>query len=60
MFCRVRPCIREDGHGASAALVVQPDAEDDGLLNVRFKARDHSFEVDRVFSAESSQKEVHS
>ena len=58
VFCRLRPTIKEDGGGAGAQLVSECDPDDDGLVNVMYKSRLQIFEVDRVFSAQSSQLEV--
>ena len=58
MLCRVRPSISEDGGGSGAALVVQPDPEDDSVVRVQFKGRQQHFEVDKVFGADSSQQQV--
>ena len=58
MFCRARPVISEDRHGGSPEVVVACDKEDDGVMHVAYKARTQSFELDRVFSDASTQKEV--
>ena len=58
MFCRVRPAIKEDGSGPQAETVVSYDTEDDSLVNVMYKTRQQTFEVDKVFNADISQEEV--
>ena len=58
VFCRVRPRIKEDGQGVSANNVVSYDAEDDGVINVLFKSRVQSFNMDKVFHAEFTQEQV--
>lgn len=58
VFCRVRPPIKEDGHGASANNVVSFDAEDDGVINVLFKSRIQTFNMDKVFSPDFTQEQV--
>ncbi|XP_022100934.1 kinesin-like protein KIFC3 [Acanthaster planci] len=58
VFCRVRPIIKEDGAGALAKNAVSLDADDDALLYLQNKGRSTTFEVDKVFSAESTQEQV--
>ncbi|KAL3858961.1 hypothetical protein ACJMK2_009206 [Sinanodonta woodiana] len=58
VFCRVRPRIKEDGTGSQADNVISFDRDDDGLIYVDSKGRSQTFEVDRVFSENSTQMEV--
>ncbi|KAK3600577.1 hypothetical protein CHS0354_020969 [Potamilus streckersoni] len=58
VFCRVRPKIKEDGTGSQADNVISFDRDDDGLIYVESKGRSQTFEVDRVFSENSTQTEV--
>ena len=58
VYCRVRPPIKEDGHGSSANTVVTYDAEDDQLINVLFKGRTQTFNMDKVFQSDISQEQV--
>lgn len=58
VLCRVRPPIKEDGSGSQAAVVVQVDAVDDGVLYVHSKGAWKTFELDKVFGPQSSQEEV--
>ncbi|XP_078608342.1 kinesin-like protein KIFC3 isoform X1 [Branchiostoma floridae x Branchiostoma japonicum] len=58
VLCRVRPVIREDGEGPSARQVVTFDQEDDGIVNCLHKGRWQTFELDRVFTQQSTQEEV--
>ena len=39
-------------------MVVFCDRDDDGLINVHYKAREQSFDLDRVFDSMISQEEV--
>ena len=59
VFARVRPAIREDGSGPQAKVVVSIDPDDDGIINVMYKTRQQTFEVDRAFDPSVSQEEVH-
>ncbi|XP_046585114.1 kinesin-like protein KIFC3 isoform X1 [Haliotis rubra] len=56
VFCRVRPCIKEDGQQSN--VVVTYDRDDDGLIYVDNKGRCQTFEMDRVFTDTSTQIEV--
>ncbi|XP_071092118.1 kinesin-like protein KIFC3 [Haliotis cracherodii] len=56
VFCRVRPCIKEDGQQRD--VVVTYDRDDDGLVYVDNKGRCQTFEMDRVFTDTSTQIEV--
>ncbi|KAL5022914.1 hypothetical protein ScPMuIL_002069 [Solemya velum] len=58
VFCRVRPKIKEDGGGTQAEQVVSYDRDDDGLVYVTNKGRNQTFEIDKVFTEQSSQIEV--
>ena len=58
MFARVRPRIKEDGGGPQAEVVVDIDPEDDGIVNVMYKGRQQTFEVDKAFPPEVAQPEV--
>ena len=58
VFCRVRPSITEDGSGAQAATVVSHDPDDDSVLNVTYKGRKQTFEMDQVFPHHISQLKV--
>ena len=58
VFCRVRPVIKEDGSGAQAESVVSYDEDDDGLVNVQYKGRPQTFDLDKVFNASISQQDV--
>ena len=58
VFCRVRPVIKEDGTGPQADTVIAYDPDDDGLVNVQFKGRPQTFDLDKVFNASVSQADV--
>ena len=58
VFCRVRPLIREDGSGPLARSAVTFDDDDDALIFLQNKGRTTTFEVDKVFQAQSTQEEV--
>ncbi|XP_071785181.1 kinesin-like protein KIFC3 isoform X1 [Asterias amurensis] len=58
VFCRVRPLIREDGSGPLARSAVTFDHDDDALIFLQNKGRTTTFEVDKVFQAQSTQEEV--
>ncbi|XP_076807108.1 uncharacterized protein LOC143450438 [Clavelina lepadiformis] len=59
VFVRTRPTIGEDG--PKPKIAVSYDDNDDSLINVNNsqKGRIHSFEVDRVFTPQSTQDEVY-
>ena len=44
--------------GSPAALVVEPDSDDDGLLRVYNRNTWKNFEMDKVFSPSSTQEQV--
>ena len=54
----MRPCIKEDGSGPQAESIVSYDPDDDAILNVLHRSRIQTFELDRVFSPDSTQEEV--
>ena len=58
VFVRTRPTIGEDG--PKPKIAVSYDDNDDSLINVNNsqKGRMQSFEVDRVFTPQSTQDEV--
>ena len=58
MFCRIRPKIAEDMNGPNAETVVLCDQSDDAIVHVSNKGRLNTFELDRVFQPEATQKEV--
>ena len=58
VYCRVRPVIKEDGGGKMAANVVSFDEDDDGVLGVFSKGSTKLFEMDKVFTSESTQQQV--
>ena len=58
VFCRVRPAIKEDGNGPMAEHVVNFDPDDQAVVQVTNKGRLQTFEMDRVFTAASTQEEV--
>ena len=58
VYCRVRPLIKEDGGGKMAANVVSFDEDDDGILSVFSKGSTKLFEMDKVFTPESTQQQV--
>ena len=58
MFRRVRPVIKEDGTGPQTEKVITYDNDDDGLVNVQFKGRPQTFDLDKVFNASVSQADV--
>ncbi|XP_038070425.1 kinesin-like protein KIFC3 isoform X2 [Patiria miniata] len=58
VFCRVRPIIREDGAGALSKNAVSLDVDDDALIYLQNKGRSTTFEVDKVFAADSTQEQV--
>ena len=58
VYCRVRPVIKEDGAGKAAESVVTFDEDDDGILNVFSKGTNKPFEMDKVFTPESTQEQV--
>lgn len=57
VFCRVRPKIKEDG-GLLGNIVVDYDRDDNGLIYVNNKGRSQTFEMDLVFTPESTQQQV--
>uniref|UniRef100_A0A8W8KDR6 Kinesin-like protein n=1 Tax=Magallana gigas TaxID=29159 RepID=A0A8W8KDR6_MAGGI len=58
VFCRVRPKIKEDGGGVMGNIVVDYDRDDNGLIYVNNKGRSQTFEMDLVFTPESTQQQV--
>ncbi|XP_062583545.1 kinesin-like protein KIFC3 isoform X2 [Saccostrea cucullata] len=58
VFCRVRPRIKEDGGGMMGNIVVDYDRDDNGLIYVNNKGRSQNFELDLVFTPESTQEQV--
>lgn len=58
VYCRVRPVIKEDGAGKAAESVVTFDEDDDAILNVFSKGTNKPFEMDKVFTPESTQEQV--
>lgn len=58
VFCRVRPKIKEDGGGIMGNIVVDYDRDDNGLIYVNNKGRSQTFEMDLVFTPESTQQQV--
>lgn len=58
VFCRVRPKIKEDGGGMMGNIVVDYDRDDNGLIYVNNKGRSQTFEMDLVFTPESTQQQV--
>ena len=58
VFCRIRPKIAEDMNGPNAETVVACDQSDDAIVHVSNKGRLNTFELDRVFQPEATQKEV--
>ncbi|XP_078338676.1 uncharacterized protein LOC111136219 isoform X2 [Crassostrea virginica] len=58
VFCRVRPKIKEDGGGLMGNIVVDYDRDDNGLIYVNNKGRSQTFELDLVFTPESTQNQV--
>ncbi|ESP03749.1 hypothetical protein LOTGIDRAFT_136951 [Lottia gigantea] len=58
VFCRVRPCIKEDGFTNPSQIIVTYDPFDDGLLFIANKTRSQVFELDKVFDEKVSQIEV--
>ncbi|CAN2389307.1 Belongs to the TRAFAC class myosin-kinesin ATPase superfamily. Kinesin family [Pristimantis euphronides] len=58
VLSRVRPITSEDGKGPGAQNIVTFDRDDDGILHVTNKGKIQSFELDKVFSANTSQEEV--
>ena len=58
VFCRIRPKIAEDMNGPSSEMVVSCDQVDDAIVHVSNKGRMNTFELDRVFQPQATQKEV--
>lgn len=58
VFCRVRPKIKEDGGGVMGNIVVDYDRDDNGLIYVNNKGRSQTFELDLIFTPESTQNQV--
>lgn len=56
VFCRVRPVIKEDGTDFEKAVTFAED-EDDKLF-IKSKGSNKTFEMDRVFNPDASQKQV--
>ena len=57
MFCRIRPPIAEDGISPYEA-VLQHEYDSDVVVVENKKGRSQQFEMDRLFSSESSQIQV--
>ena len=57
MFCRIRPAIAEDGISPYEA-VLQHEYDSDVVVVENKKGRSQQFEMDRLFSPESSQTQV--
>lgn len=57
VFCRVRPMIKEDGVSTASVLAVDCDDED-VLVVANSKGRSQTFEMDRLFMPDFSQKQV--
>ncbi|KAM8946025.1 kinesin-like protein KIFC3 [Pelodytes ibericus] len=58
VLARVRPVTPEDGEGPGTQSVVTFDQDDDGILHVAHKGKGLSFELDKVFTPNSTQEEV--
>ncbi|XP_063801886.1 kinesin-like protein KIFC3 isoform X2 [Pseudophryne corroboree] len=58
VLARVRPITAMDGTGPGAQNVVTFDQDDDGILHVAHKAKNLSFELDKVFMPSTTQEEV--
>jgi len=56
VFCRVRPIIKEDGTECENTVTFAED-EDDKLL-IKNKGSIKTFEMDRVFTPNATQKQV--
>ena len=54
----MRPSIKEDGGGEQSQVIVDYDAEDDGVVYVEHRGNVKAFEVDKVFRPSSTQTEV--
>lgn len=58
MFCRVRPVTQEEQDSADAKTMLSFDSDDDAVLYLTNKGKIMTFELDKVFSPQTSQEEV--
>eukprot|EP00055_Hartaetosiga_balthica_P010970 m.48523 g.48523 ORF g.48523 m.48523 type:complete len:917 (+) comp7401_c0_seq2:51-2801(+) len=58
VFGRIRPIIHEDGSGSGLDIAIKASPVDDQILNVHRKGKELTYELDRVFSSESTQADV--
>ncbi|XP_059172846.1 kinesin-like protein KIFC3 isoform X2 [Physella acuta] len=55
VFCRVRPCIKEDGE---TETMVTTDPYDDGVITINNRSKSVHFQMDKVFHMDISQSQV--
>ncbi|CAL1532394.1 unnamed protein product [Lymnaea stagnalis] len=56
VYCRVRPCIKEDCQTVS---IINTDTYDDGLIFINTKAgKSQQFQLDKVFNMDISQSQI--
>ena len=58
VLCRIRPVIKEDGNVSSSDVCIRHDQLNDCAINVTKADKQHSIELDRVFSQDTTQEQV--
>lgn len=58
VFGRIRPIISEDGKGEDSKICVAPNKDDEEIIEVNKDGKVSQFELDKVFSAASTQQDV--
>eukprot|EP00056_Hartaetosiga_gracilis_P002909 m.58169 g.58169 ORF g.58169 m.58169 type:complete len:919 (+) comp11246_c0_seq1:43-2799(+) len=58
VFGRIRPIIHEDGKGSNVEIAITGSPIDDQIVSVQRKGKEITYELDKVFTPQSTQEDV--